>query len=93
MKQDPVDLLEIHGSNLIADGLEQGAEAEVARAPQEAFTGSNDEGQGLPREGVVTQTRFVHLSEQELFDDFRRETWEHDGVGDARTDLHTSPEV
>lgn len=78
LKQDPVDLFEIHGSNLIADGLEQGAEAECSmtiiphwwinnrhstRTPQEALPGTHDEGHGLSSEGVVTQPSLVHLGE------------------------------
>ena len=57
LKQDAVNLLEIDRSNLVTNGLEQGAEAEVARAPQEALPGADDEGQGLGCEGVARETK------------------------------------
>jgi len=56
---------------LIADGFEQGRQAEVAGAAQEAVTGADDESQSFGGEGVMTQTGPVHLSHDELFKGFR----------------------
>ncbi len=48
LHEDAVDLIESNFSLMVADGLEQGADAEVADAAQEAFGGACDEGELLP---------------------------------------------
>jgi hypothetical protein len=87
LEEDAVDLLEIHHASLIPDGFEQGAQAEVASATQEAFAGANDQRQGLGGESVVTQAGAVELGQKEGFDDLWRQARKHDRVGDAGTNL------
>jgi hypothetical protein len=87
LQEHAIDLLEIDEASLIANGLEQRTDAEVAGATQEALAGTDDQVQGLGGEGVVSQAGAVHLGQEELFDGFGRQTRENDRVGDAGTDL------
>jgi hypothetical protein len=50
-----VDLFEVHDTSLVADGFDEGAQTQVAGATQQAFAGTNDEGQRFGGEGVVAQ--------------------------------------
>jgi hypothetical protein len=43
LEQDAVDLFEIDDLDAVTDGLEQGADAEVASAAQDAFAGADNE--------------------------------------------------
>ena len=63
LNEDAVDLLEIDGADLVAHRFDQGAETEIAGAPQQAFGGADDEGQGLRAESVVAQAGAVELSQ------------------------------
>ncbi len=54
LDEDGVDLLQVDAFGLVADGLQEGTEAEVADAAQEAFSGADDEGEGFLGEGVVS---------------------------------------
>jgi len=62
-------------------------QAEAAGAAQEAFAGTDDEGQGFLAEGVVAQAGAVQLGEDERFNGFRSQAGKHHGVGDAGTDF------
>ncbi len=53
-----------------ADGFDEGTEAQVAGAAQQAFAGADNECQGFGREGVMAQAGPVELVEDELFDGF-----------------------
>jgi hypothetical protein len=44
LDEHPVDLFEVHDARLITDGFNERAETEVAGAAQQAFAGTNDEG-------------------------------------------------
>jgi hypothetical protein len=59
LNEDAVDLLEIDGAGLVADGFEQRAQAEVFGAAQEALAGAHDQGEGVGGEGVVAQTAAI----------------------------------
>ena len=48
LEEDAVDLLEIDEADLVAHGFEQRAQAEVAGAAQQAFTGTDEPGPELP---------------------------------------------
>jgi hypothetical protein len=61
LDEHAVDLLEIDGAGLVADSLDQGAEAEVFAAAQEALAGAHDEGKRVGGEGVVPEAGPVEL--------------------------------
>jgi hypothetical protein len=62
-------------------------QAEVAGAAQEAFAGTDDEGQGFGGEGVVAQAGAVELVEDELLRRFREPGAAAGRVGDAGADF------
>lgn len=93
LHEDAVDLFQIDDAFLVADGFEQGTQAEVLGATQEPFTGADDEGQGVVGEGVVAETGAIELVEEELLDVFGTQTGEHDGVGDAGADFFVDAEL
>jgi len=77
---------------LVADGLDEGSDAEVSGSAEEAFCGADDEGEGVFGEGVVSESGAVELVEDEFFDGFGRESWEEGGVGDAGADFFVDGE-
>ena len=44
-------------------GFDQGAQAQIARAAQDPFAGTDDQRQGVGAEGVVTQAAAIQLIE------------------------------
>jgi len=48
LNENAVDLLEIDGADLVAHGLDQRTEAEIAGAAQQALGGADDECQSVP---------------------------------------------
>jgi hypothetical protein len=82
-----VDLLEIDDAGLVSHGLDEGAEAEVAGAAQEAFAGAGDEGHGFLGEGVVAQAGAVELLEDEHFDHLGAQARQEGRVSDPGTDF------
>ena len=62
LDEDAVDLLEIDGADLVAHRFDQRAEAQIAGAPQQAFGGADDKGQGIRAEGVVAQAVWLGRS-------------------------------
>ena len=87
LDKDAVDLLEIDGAGLVADGFEEGTQTKIACAPEQAFAGADDERQGLGGEGVVAQADAVELGQDERLDGFGRQARQHDRVGDAGADF------
>lgn len=87
LDEHAVDLFEIDNARLVADGLDEGGDAEIFCASQKAFAGAHDEGERFGGERVVTESDAVHLGEQEGLDGFGREAREHDRVRHARADL------
>ena len=83
LDKDAVDLLEVDGAGLIADGLDEGAHAEVARAAQEPVTGAHDESESIGGKRVVAESGAVELVEDECLDGFRSKARQEGGVGDA----------
>lgn len=65
LHEDAVDLLEAGFALAVADGFEQGADAEVADASQKPFGGADDEGERVVGEGVVRKPAAVELVEDE----------------------------
>ena len=84
---------QIDAAGLVADGFDEGAQAEVAGVAQDARAGSYDEGEGFGGEGVVAEAGAIKLVEEELLDVFGTEAWQHDGVGDAGADLLMDAEL
>jgi len=87
LDEDAVDLFEIDGAGLVADGFDEGAHAQVSCATQEAVTGPHDEGKGLSGKCVVTKAGTVKLVEEEGLDGFGSETGQESGIGDPRADF------
>jgi YD repeat-containing protein len=87
LDEHAVDLLDVNGAGLRAHGFDECGQAEVAGAAQEAFGSAHHEGEGVLREGVVSESGVVELLEDERLDGFRSQAWHHHGVGDARADL------
>src|SRR5271165_6347191 len=83
LNEDPVDLLEIDGADLIAHGLDQRTEAEIAGAAQQALGGADNEGQGVRGEGIVAQARAVQLRQDELLGGLWPQAQQDDRIGDA----------
>ena len=74
LKEDAVDVLEVHDAGLVADGFDEGAEAEVAGAAKDPFARADDQRQGFGGEGVVAKAGAVELIQDEQFDGFWRQT-------------------
>ena len=87
LDEDAVDLFEVHDAGLVAHGFDERTQAEIAGAAQEAFAGTDDQGQGFGREGVVTETGAVELIQNKLLDRFRSQSGEQCRVSDAGADF------
>jgi len=74
-------VFEVDDAGLVADGLDEGAQAEVAGAAQQAFAGADDEGERFRGEGVVAEAGVVELVEEELFDRLGSQAWQQRRVG------------
>ena len=87
LHEHAVDLFKIHGADLVAHGLDERAQAEVAGAPQEPLAGAHDEAERLGREGVVAQPSPVELFEHKRLHALGGEPLEQRRVGDPRADF------
>ena len=65
LNEDAVDLFAVHDAGLVPDGFDERAQTQVAGSAQQAFAGTNDQGQGFGREGVMAQAGPVALSPKE----------------------------
>lgn len=83
LNENAVDLFDIDGACLVADGFEEGCNTEVAGAAQTAFGRTHDEVECGFGEGVVTESTFVELIEDEVAGLVGVHGFEDDGVGDA----------
>ena len=68
LHEDGVDLGEIDGFGLGADGFDEGAEAEVFDGTQGAFGAANDEVESFFGEGGMRKADTVELSEDEALE-------------------------
>jgi len=80
-------LLKIDDAGLVAHGLDEGAQTEVAGAAQESLAGAGDEGHGFGSEGVVAQAGAVELVEDELLNGLGAQARQEGRVSDARADF------
>jgi hypothetical protein len=87
LNENAVDLFEIDDAGLVADGLNERAQAKIAGAAQHTFAGADNEGKGLGRKAVVTQAATIQLIEDKLFDDLRAQAGHQSGVSDAGTNF------
>ena len=87
LQQDAIDLIEVDGLGAISDSLDEGAEAEVAYASQQALRRADDQRERLEREGRVRESGAVELGMNEAGEVFRRELGDEDGEGDAALEL------
>ena len=61
LHEDGVDLFEIDGFAVIADGFDEAADAEVFDGTQGAFGNTEEEGGGILGEGAARESRAVEL--------------------------------
>lgn len=87
LHEDGVDLFEIDGFGLVADGFYQGTDAEVFDGPQRAFGEAEDEVDGFVGEGLVGQADEVELAVDVGGEGCRGQEIEFGGVGDAAFDV------
>ena len=92
LDEHAVDVFEIDDAGLVAHGFDEGAQAEVAGASQQALAGADDQGQAFRREGVVAQPGAVQLAGDEGFDGFGTQARQHDRVGEAGADFFVDGE-
>jgi hypothetical protein len=62
LDEDGVDLGQVNGAVLVADGLDHGAEGEVARAAKYPFGRADDQCEGLVGEDVASDVLRAELS-------------------------------
>lgn len=87
LHEDGVDLLAADGFGLVADGFNEGSDAEVADGSKDAFRDADDQGDGFVAEGAVGEAGFVELVVEVGFDGGWGEEIEPGGVGDAALDV------
>jgi len=87
LDQDTVNLLEIHGFSVIADGFDQRRETEIADSTQNAFRGAHNELEGFFGEGVMAEAGTIKLVENELVGLIGIEFWNDDGISDPGFDI------
>jgi len=87
LDEDAVDLFAVHDPDLVAHGLDQGTQAEVAGAAQQAIAGTDDQGQGLGTEGMVLQIGAIQLAQDQRFDGFRSQAGQDHRAGHAGADF------
>ena len=87
LDEDAVHLLEIDGADLIADGFDEGGQAEVAGAAQEPFAGAHEQCQGFGGEDVVAEACVIELTEDKALGRFWTQARQDDGVSNAGADF------
>jgi hypothetical protein len=87
LHEDAVNLVKADLSVTVPDGFEQGPDAEVAYAAQDAFGGAYDQCERVVGEGAVRKPAPVELLENEDFDIIGCEGLEVYGVGDAAAQI------
>jgi len=87
LQEDFVDLFEIDNFGVVADGLDEGGDDEVAGSAQEAFGGADDEGESVLGEGIVTEAGPIELIEDKPLDGFGREARQECRVSDPGSDF------
>ena len=88
-----VDLFEVNGLGLIANGFDERSDAEVFDGAQGAFGGAQDELDGILGEGGVGQGGEVELLMDVVGEGGWREQFEFGGVGDAAFDIELAAEL
>lgn len=69
--KDAVDLFELDGAGLVSDRFNETADGQVAGPAEDAFAGTDDQGQSFLSEGVMAQAGAIELIEEKPFDGFR----------------------
>jgi len=87
LDEDAVDLGQIDGADLGADGFDEAGQRKVTCAAKKAFAAAHDEGEGFGGEDVVAQAAAVEFIQHEGLNGFGTESGQGDGVGDAGSDL------
>jgi len=87
LEKDGIDPLEIDGLGAVADGLDHGADAEVAHRARSALGASRDEAEGLFGEGAVGEADEIELSLHEGDDVAGSEAFDFGGVGIERSEM------
>ena len=73
LHEDAINVLECDGACLFTNDFDEGAQTEVTRTSEQAFTRSDDESQGVIGEGVVSQSDTIELVEDEGLGELRRQ--------------------
>src|SRR6185369_3935337 len=93
LQQHAVDIVDVDGLVRAADGLDQTANAQVARLAQDAVGGADDQVDGGRREGVVAQADAVELTQDEVAQGVGPQAFGEDRVGDAALDVLVDAQV
>jgi hypothetical protein len=65
LDEDAVDLFEVHNAGLVADGFDEGSQAKIAGASQEAFAGiGRHGGQSRLLEKIATPSNILRTCEK-----------------------------
>ena len=88
-----VDLFEVNGLGLVANGFDQGADAEVLDGAQGAFGAAQYELDGFFGEGAVGESGEIELLVDISGKSGGREGVELGGVGDATFEIELSAEL
>jgi hypothetical protein len=83
LKEDGIYLLKVNGFDAIAHSFEERSKTKVASLAKDAFGRTNNEGEGILGERVVTKASTIELAEDKGFHVFRGELWHEDGVSNA----------
>ena len=86
-KPHAVDLLEVHGADLVADGFDEAGQAEIARAARQSLGGAHDQSEGVGGEDIVAQARAVELGQDEGLGGLGAETGQDRRIGDPGADF------
>jgi hypothetical protein len=66
LEQHAIDLFEVDGPGAVPDCLDEGCDAEVSGAPEDAFGGPYDEPKRYGREGRVRHRDAIELGPDEV---------------------------
>ena len=93
LEQDAVDVGQLDGFGIVADGFQQRGDAQVARTTQEAVGGADEEIERLGGKGAMSQAAQVELGEDKIVDLFGVEARERNRIGHAGLDFLVDGEV
>lgn len=93
LHQDAVDVVDVDGSVLRADGFDQASHGVVSGLAEDAVGGTDDEVEGVGRKGVMTKSGAVELTQQEVAHQIGPEAFGDDRIGDAAFDVLVDAQI